>query len=344
MTTIRPLKNSNGAGIVALTPPASPNNEATVQASISAVPAESLDELTAKFNMERAGADESTRRGLIHAITAGGLLLEIKQQLKKQKGHGHWKTWMKENNAPERSTQRYIKLWKAFGGKSDTVSDMSFNEAIKLLGKTTGGEAYRESQLSRGSDQRYTCKAEIALVRQVLGGIDLDPCSDPEMTVPAKDHYREGGLEKPWVGRIYANPPYGAGLGKWVDKARSEFESGAAKEIILMLPCHSETPYFHRLAEYDRCEIEGKVKFVHGDGEHKGKALPIPWGSVVFYLGPNRAKFYSVFAHRGAVLRSLRSEEEAAREVVPRKPMAKAATLDGRGAAGSGDACEAVAA
>jgi hypothetical protein len=54
----------------------------------------------------------------------------------------------------------------------------------------------------------------VHLVRSVLGGIDLDPCSNSFSIVGAKVEYRlpdRDGLREPWTfRRIYVNPPYGA--------------------------------------------------------------------------------------------------------------------------------------
>lgn len=50
------------------------------------------------------------------------------------------------------------------------------------------------------------------VAEQWPGGIDLDPCHDPESLVHARQTYdvRAGrdGLVLPWVGRVWMNPPY----------------------------------------------------------------------------------------------------------------------------------------
>lgn len=48
-----------------------------------------------------------------------------------------------------------------------------------------------------------------------LWPIDLDPCASKTRPWPtAKNHYTEGGLQKPWKGFVYVNPPYGRGNGE----------------------------------------------------------------------------------------------------------------------------------
>lgn len=61
-------------------------------------------------------------------------------------------------------------------------------------------------------------------ILQALGGadsFDLDPCAPVERPWPtAKKHYtiQDNGLRKPWSGRIFLNPPYGAPkvIGPWL--------------------------------------------------------------------------------------------------------------------------------
>jgi hypothetical protein len=51
-----------------------------------------------------------------------------------------------------------------------------------------------------------------------LGPFDLDPCAaDPRPWACARENYTERGLEQPWRGRIYLNPPFHRyEVGKWI--------------------------------------------------------------------------------------------------------------------------------
>jgi hypothetical protein len=65
---------------------------------------------------------------------------------------------------------------------------------------------------------------------KALGEFDLDPCSPivkPWNT--AKHHYtiNDDGLERPWTGRVWCNPPYGLEATKWLAKL-AEHKSGTA--------------------------------------------------------------------------------------------------------------------
>lgn len=59
-------------------------------------------------------------------------------------------------------------------------------------------------------------------VLEALGPFDLDPCAccEPRPWPTAARHYTkaENGLSRPWVGRVWLNPPYGppAVVGPWL--------------------------------------------------------------------------------------------------------------------------------
>lgn len=66
-----------------------------------------------------------------------------------------------------------------------------------------------------GNQEYYTDIDIIALVREVLGGIDLDPASSEiaNRTVNANRIYtrEDNGLSLPWRGKVWLNHPFGKG-------------------------------------------------------------------------------------------------------------------------------------
>lgn len=113
------------------------------------------------------------------------------------------------------------------------------------------------------------------------------------------------GLATPWDGvgndLIYCNPPYGRGIGAWVDKCR---EAAAAGEtVIALLPARTDTRWFPWDADA-LCFWKGRLTF-------KGAPAPAPFPSVVafwpgraFDRSPNRAgAFILAFADAGPVVR-----------------------------------------
>ena len=78
----------------------------------------------------------------------------------------------------------------------------------------------RAVQLSSGSNEHYGPAYLGAMAREVMGGIDLDPasCAQANTLIGARFYYSlergEDGLEEPWAGRVYLNPPGGKSV-KW---------------------------------------------------------------------------------------------------------------------------------
>ena len=68
---------------------------------------------------------------------------------------------------------------------------------------------------SSGDYEWYTPPPIIEAARRVMGGIDLDPASVAEanQVVQATTFYSEpDGLDLPWYGRVWLNPPYARDL------------------------------------------------------------------------------------------------------------------------------------
>jgi hypothetical protein len=53
-----------------------------------------------------------------------------------------------------------------------------------------------------------------------LGTFDLDPCGCPGSKRLAKTTYEppQNGLDLPWTGRVFCNPPYGPNVGDWTTR------------------------------------------------------------------------------------------------------------------------------
>jgi hypothetical protein len=58
-------------------------------------------------------------------------------------------------------------------------------------------------------------------ILEALGAFDLDPCAPVVRPWPmAAQHFtiEDDGLLKPWSGRVWLNPPYGAEVGRWLQR------------------------------------------------------------------------------------------------------------------------------
>lgn len=93
------------------------------------------------------------------------------------------------------------------------------------------------------------------------------------------------GLSQSWDrgGAVFCNPPYGHEIGKWVQKAYEEAESGVV--IVLLIPARTDTRYFHDYI-YGKAEIRfvrGRLHFTDEDGNESDWA-PFP-SMIVVYNG-----------------------------------------------------------
>lgn len=78
-------------------------------------------------------------------------------------------------------------------------------------------------------------------IRQVLGGIGLDPCTEPDNPTRADKFYHlpMDGCSLPWDAEtVFCNPPYAEAKDRWVQRCISE---SAFRKIALLIPAHTET-------------------------------------------------------------------------------------------------------
>lgn len=111
-------------------------------------------------------------------------------------------------------------------------------------------------------------------ILQALGEFDLDPCSPCPTVRPwptAKFHYDKGmnGLEQPWFGRVWCNPPYGKDTFVWLEKLAAHGNG------IALVFARTETRGFHRQI-WEKADaiffFEGRLKFFHVNGSPGGHA------------------------------------------------------------------------
>lgn len=113
------------------------------------------------------------------------------------------------------------------------------------------------SDLSQPQDRDRWCTPAwvVALVREALGAIDLDPASNERAqgVVQAATWYSldvgRDGLELPWAGRVYCNPPYGRGIiNAFADKIVCELDRGEIDALIVLVNTSSSASWWQQLA------------------------------------------------------------------------------------------------
>lgn len=149
-----------------------------------------------------------------------------------------------------------------------------------------------------GENEWYTPAQYIELARRVMGGFDVDPASNPiaQETVRASIYYTEetNGLDKPWNGRVWLNPPYAQpAISHFADKIVEEAQSGRCTEAIVLTHNYTDTGWFQKMARAASaiCFTRGRIRFESPSGE---RASPTQ-GQAFFYFGPNIEAFVSAF-------------------------------------------------
>lgn len=149
-----------------------------------------------------------------------------------------------------------------------------------------------------GNNEWYTPAEYVEAARQVMGAIDLDPASShaANKVVQAETIYtaEDDGLNHPWHGRMWLNPPYAKDLvNDFADKLAHHCQNGDVTEAIILVNNATETAWFSRLVEVANAIIfpQGRVRYWQPDGR-TGEPLQ---GQAILYSGPKPMVFLDTF-------------------------------------------------
>lgn len=222
------------------------------------------------------------------------------RQLHKQTGRDreHLKKWHQLYlKYPEKKdflpiAQEKAKLWTV---RAFEQSLLTTDEDKSLVGKMTGNA------------ENYTPRDIIKKVRKVLGGIDLDPasCEYAQRIVRAKKYYtkEDNGLDKPWRGKVFLNPPYGMpDIRNFTDKLITELPN--IESAILLTNDQTDTNWWQKCAINTRiiCMPNSRINFYTPDKE---KTSPTN-GQSLFYYGDKEERFYDVFSKMGIIIKVMK--------------------------------------
>jgi hypothetical protein len=70
-----------------------------------------------------------------------------------------------------------------------------------------------------------------------------------------------GGLMRPWESPTYVNPPYGAAIVRWLQKACEEAQRGVT--VIALVPSRTDTDWWHRyvMTAQEIRFLRGRLRF-----------------------------------------------------------------------------------
>lgn len=159
------------------------------------------------------------------------------------------------------------------------------------------------------SDEYYTPPYIIEAARKTLGAIDLDPasCVKAQRVVKADAFFtkQDNGLESPWFGRIWLNPPF-SNPAPFTTKLIDEYEAKRVTAAILLVNNGTETKWGQALLRrYPVCFVGAhedrgsRISFwKHDPDEPKAGNR---YAQMIFFLGDYTQTFASVFSQFGVI-------------------------------------------
>ncbi len=149
------------------------------------------------------------------------------------------------------------------------------------------------------SVEHYTPRYIWERVARVMDGIDIDPAAESHNLLCARVYFtREtNGLDKPWCGTVYLNPPFGD-VRDWFRKLALEFEEHHTPEAIVLWKGAMETVAMRILMaipEY-RLSAVPRTRVSYPSGEKKrGSGDSSTFTTMLHYFGPHAERFSDIF-------------------------------------------------
>lgn len=222
--------------------------------------------------------------------------------------------WQKIGSLSDEDFDRYIDGCKLSNQEITQADALRFVKG-QQLNKQGGGH-------SSESNEWYTPAEIIALAREVMGKIDLDPasCALANEVVQAETYFtaETDGLSKEWFGKVWLNPPYGraeddhaSNKGRWSKHLAEQYRIGKVAEAILLVNPDIGTSWFWQLwpSEEDGapsaiCFTKTRIKFYNSEGV--SKSPPRGGAGAIVYFGGDPDLFAEKFSKIGVVITKLR--------------------------------------
>lgn len=171
------------------------------------------------------------------------------------------------------------------------------------------------------SQEWYSPPWILNLALAYLGRIDLDPCANPQKTVPAIRHYvgsqGQDGLALPWGEQrleyangtpcevwakpftLFLNPPWGS-IDPWADRLISEADHFS--DALMLVPVRTERPWFQVLKDLPVWFPNERVNYLQEQDDGSLKLIKgISTNSCIFVQHAKLERFEQIFGPYGRI-------------------------------------------
>ncbi len=164
---------------------------------------------------------------------------------------------------------------------------------------------------SSESNEWYTPPELIALVRDVLGPIDLDPasCATANAIIGARHFYtkEQDGFHYTWNARnVFLNTPFGKSknqslAGLWIARMAEQFQANVFQQGIALTHSRPGYEWWETLTRlYPVCLTRKKFDFIPADPKQKTSGSKT--SQTLFYFGPDPQRFARILSPIGRIL------------------------------------------
>jgi phage N-6-adenine-methyltransferase len=157
------------------------------------------------------------------------------------------------------------------------------------------------------SNEMFTPSRYAEKARRTMGSITTDPasCDVAQKTIMADVYHTidDDGLQHPWRGNIFMNPPYSRGMMPlFMDKLYSEIDKKNTLQAVVIANAQTAARWFQKACRRAAacCFVSPRISFIDGGTlkEKKGNDR----SQVIFYFGDNIESFKDEFHDVGAIM------------------------------------------
>lgn len=175
----------------------------------------------------------------------------------------------------------------------------------EMDGRPAGMSQPMALMTSNNTDEWYTPAWVLALARECLNGIELDPASSAaaNTAVQAERYYThdDDGYRRDWRCRsLWLNPPF-SDTARWARRLAAAYADGDVGVALLLVNSAPGYTWYEELADvWPAVQLRKRLAFVRADGGvNKDKGGLAKKSQTIFYFGPDVARFESVFSPYG---------------------------------------------